>query len=145
MSRNLLFSRNILRSWLVPAVMLWSLDQVSKWWIMSTGMPYLLNTGGVWGVGQQWYYANFFWFGGALIICIFLYRSALQERENEVRLLALGLLCGGALSNAVDRLTHGGVVDWIVAFNWFPWFNLADVAINFGIFLFLFHYYFAKK
>lgn len=51
--------------------------------------------------------------------------------------VVLGLVCGGALGNVVDRLCRGdgwmrgGVVDFI-DLQWFPVFNLADSAITLG-------------
>lgn len=51
--------------------------------------------------------------------------------------VVLGLVCGGALGNVVDRLfrgdawMRGGVVDFI-DLQWFPVFNLADSAITIG-------------
>jgi len=50
--------------------------------------------------------------------------------------VALGLLIGGALGNAVDRVIHGAVVDFVSlhAFGW-RWyvFNVADSAIVAGV------------
>jgi signal peptidase II len=50
--------------------------------------------------------------------------------------LALGLVIGGALSNAVDRLVHGAVADFFLfhvgRFEWYV-FNLADVWIVAGV------------
>jgi signal peptidase II len=47
-----------------------------------------------------------------------------------------GMLIGGALGNALDRLLHGAVADF-VHFHWgtFSWyiFNVADVAIVAGV------------
>ncbi len=49
---------------------------------------------------------------------------------------ALGLLIGGAIGNAVDRVIHGAVVDFVSlhAFGW-RWyvFNVADSAIVAGV------------
>jgi signal peptidase II len=54
--------------------------------------------------------------------------------------LALGLIIGGAVGNAIDRLVYGAVVDFILLhldtvngrFNWYV-FNLADAAIVAGV------------
>ena len=54
--------------------------------------------------------------------------------------LALGLIIGGAIGNAIDRLAYGAVVDFALfhvqiggnTFNWYV-FNLADVAIVAGV------------
>jgi len=51
--------------------------------------------------------------------------------------VVLGLVCGGALGNVVDRMVRGdgwmrgAVVDFI-DLQWFPVFNLADSAITLG-------------
>jgi signal peptidase II len=46
--------------------------------------------------------------------------------------LGVGLLVGGALGNLVDRVLDSGVTDFIDPPLW-PAFNLADVAITFGV------------
>ncbi len=43
----------------------------------------------------------------------------------------LGLVMGGALGNATDRLLFGSVTDFI-AVHWWPTFNIADSAISIG-------------
>ena len=55
---------------------------------------------------------------------------------QRVRLLTLGLVCGGAIGNLVDRIRSArGVVDfidvWIGRFHW-PTFNVADMAVSCG-------------
>lgn len=52
------------------------------------------------------------------------------------RLVALALVCGGAVGNLIDRLRSArGVVDfidvWIGSFHW-PTFNVADMAVSCG-------------
>jgi signal peptidase II len=54
--------------------------------------------------------------------------------------IALGLIIGGAIGNAIDRFAYGAVVDFALfhvqigenTFNWYV-FNLADVAIVAGV------------
>ena len=54
--------------------------------------------------------------------------------------VALGLIIGGAIGNAIDRLVHSAVVDFALfhieiggnTYNWYV-FNLADVAIVAGV------------
>lgn len=46
--------------------------------------------------------------------------------------LAGGLLIGGAVSNLIDRVARGSVVDFI-DFSFWPTFNVADVAIVVGV------------
>jgi len=54
--------------------------------------------------------------------------------------VALGLIIGGAIGNAIDRIVYGAVIDFALfhvqigqnTFNWYV-FNLADVAIVAGV------------
>ncbi len=55
--------------------------------------------------------------------------------------LAVGLLAGGAIGNLVDRVRLGHVTDFIDLPPWPP-FNLADVAITFGVILLVILYLF---
>jgi signal peptidase II len=46
--------------------------------------------------------------------------------------LPTGLLIGGAAGNLIDRLRDGAVTDYVQLPHW-PAFNVADVAITFGV------------
>lgn len=54
--------------------------------------------------------------------------------------LGLGLIIGGAIGNAVDRIRFGAVTDFFY-FHWhqfsFPAFNVADMGISVGVFFIL--------
>jgi len=54
-------------------------------------------------------------------------------------------ILGGGISNLIDRLMRGGVVDFIRIFSWFPWFNLADVAITIGVIWLILKYWQKQK
>jgi signal peptidase II len=64
----------------------------------------------------------------------------LAQVGTRLSALALGLIIGGAIGNAIDRVAHGAVVDFVLLhadiggsrFNWYV-FNLADVAIVAGV------------
>ncbi|MEI6309768.1 MAG: signal peptidase II [bacterium] len=54
------------------------------------------------------------------------------RRQPWMMQLACGLVCGGALGNAIDRLLYGGsVVDFLQLPIW-PVFNLADSSVVVG-------------
>jgi len=55
---------------------------------------------------------------------------------NLTQILALSLIMLGALSNLVDRLLFGYVIDYINLFIW-PVFNLADVMIVAGVIIYI--------
>lgn len=64
----------------------------------------------------------------------------LSRSKDRLTALALGLIIGGAVGNAIDRLAYGWVADFVFfhvsGANWrFQWyvFNLADVAIVAGV------------
>jgi signal peptidase II len=46
--------------------------------------------------------------------------------------LPTGLLLGGAAGNLIDRLRDGAVTDFVKLPHW-PAFNVADIAITFGV------------
>jgi signal peptidase II len=64
----------------------------------------------------------------------------LARAGSRLSALALGLIIGGAIGNAIDRLAYGAVADFVLLhiettgwrFNWYV-FNLADVAIVAGV------------
>jgi signal peptidase II len=61
----------------------------------------------------------------------------LRNESSRLSSIGMGLLIGGAAGNLIDRLfrgdawLRGAVVDFI-DFQWFPIFNIADMAINIG-------------
>ncbi|MBJ7329386.1 MAG: signal peptidase II [Solirubrobacteraceae bacterium] len=65
-----------------------------------------------------------------IALLVFFSRHATQP----LAWLPVGLLLGGALGNALDRIRIGAVVDYIKVPNW-PAFNVADIAITVGVVL----------
>ena len=72
----------------------------------------------------------------ATVVIVWLLVS-FRKSSSRSSIVAVGLVIGGAAGNLVDRIFRGGeflrgsVVDFI-DFQWFPIFNVADVAINVG-------------
>lgn len=58
------------------------------------------------------------------------------SKGGRLMAVSLGLIIGGAIGNAIDRLRIGGVADFIslhaFGFHWYV-FNVADVAIVAGV------------
>jgi signal peptidase II len=72
----------------------------------------------------------------ALLVVLWLAWTS-RVLTSRVTAVAAGLIAGGALGNLADRvfrgdrLLHGAVIDFI-DFQWFPIFNVADMAIDIG-------------
>jgi signal peptidase II len=74
------------------------------------------------------------------VVAVCLLWAWLARAPSRLSAVALGLIIGGAVGNAIDRLTFGAVADFVLfhitAETWhFEWyvFNLADVAIVAGV------------
>lgn len=65
----------------------------------------------------------------------------LARARGRLEAFALGLLIGGAIGNAVDRVVYGAVFDFVslhaFGYRWYV-FNLADVAVVVGVGLLLY-------
>ena len=62
--------------------------------------------------------------------------------NDKFEKIGLFIIIGGALSNILDRLIHGYVIDFIsIHYNKFYWpaFNLADIYITIGILMIIFN------
>jgi signal peptidase II len=57
---------------------------------------------------------------------------AIPESQAVPAAIGVGLGIGGALSNLIDRINRGGVVDFIAIGPW-PRFNLADAGLVAGL------------
>jgi signal peptidase II len=55
-----------------------------------------------------------------------------RHRDRPLVWLPTGLLIGGATGNLIDRTREGAVTDFF-DLPWWPAFNIADVAITFGV------------
>jgi len=142
-----------MRLTLVLALVVFLLDQASKWVIVFEMdlvnhhaidvLPPYLNLRMAWNTG-----INFGLLGGdngaarvtlialALAICAVVIVWLIRTKPSRASHFAAGLLLGGALGNVVDRVLYGAVADFLNMSccgidNPFS-FNLADVAIFAG-------------
>jgi signal peptidase II len=144
-----------LRPGVIAALAVLALDQASKLWLLfvfdiarrgTVRVTPFFDLVLAWNVG-----ISFGWFqndgllaqtilmavkvAAVIVLAIWMARS-----KTLMATLALGLIIGGAVGNAIDRFVHGAVVDFALfhvqlggnTFNWYV-FNLADVAIVAGV------------
>ncbi len=127
---------------LITAVLVVAADQATKWLAfhkLSPGesvevLPFLSfgqtrNDGIAFGVFAGRPAIVFTLMAIALAVLLGFY---LRNRDRSGLWLATGLLLGGAIGNAIDRITLGYVRDFI-EFPHFPSFNVADIAITVGV------------
>ena len=64
----------------------------------------------------------------------------LRRQSHRLAVVAIGLVIGGAVGNAIDRIVYGAVADFfdvhVAGWSW-PAFNVADSAITVGVLLLL--------
>ena len=135
---------------LALAVLVLVLDQASKWWILTEVMQFqrvidvtpFFNLVLVWNRGVSFGLLDQEsaigpWLLTALAAAIVAGLLVwLRRTQGPWPILAVGLIVGGAVGNAVDRVRFGAVLDFLdlhaAGFHW-PAFNLADSAIVAGV------------
>jgi signal peptidase II len=137
---------------LVVALATLVLDQASKWWMLDVygiaargrvavtpflDLLYVKNIGISYSLFDQDSYAGQLMltgFGVAATLALWVWLA--RGGANRLMGLSLGLIMGGALGNAIDRVRLGGVADFFslhaFGFYWYV-FNIADVAIVAGV------------
>jgi signal peptidase II len=134
------------------AILTFAIDQAHKWWMLLVygiaakgrvavtpflDLVFVINPGVSYSLFPQ------FDQRGQVMLALFAVFAVLAlsiwlARGDMNRLLAvsIGLIMGGALGNALDRLLIGGVADFFslhaFGFYWYV-FNIADVAIVAGV------------
>ena len=76
------------------------------------------------------------------LFCLALIVSLLKKEKNinVVKIISFGILIGGMISNLIDRVFYKNVIDFLsfTIFSYkFPVFNIADIGITIGVFLYL--------
>lgn len=118
-------------------------EQFSKYLIRSKGGFYICNPNISWGISVNNYFFVLFWAVFVLILLFFLFKPAkilnfkfsifneISNSKFQIINLPLSLILAGAISNMIDRLIYGCVIDFIDLKFW-PIFNLADIFIVLG-------------
>jgi signal peptidase II len=144
-----------LRLGLIAATIVLILDQASKLWLLfvfdiarrgAVAVAPFFDLVLAWNTG-----ISYGWFsesgptGQAIMlavkaIAVLALAIWMARSQTLTATVGLGLIIGGALGNAIDRLAYGAVVDFALfhlqiadkTYNWYV-FNLADVAIVVGV------------
>ncbi|MCG8509325.1 MAG: signal peptidase II [Rhodospirillales bacterium] len=144
-----------MRKGLGLAVLAFGLDQATKWWIVERVMqpPRFIEITPFFNLVMGWnrgisfglfnndspYNAWVLTTIAAVIVVVLL--VWLRRAERGVIAAGIGLVIGGAIGNAVDRMRFGAVADFldfhVAGFHW-PAFNVADSAIFIGAALLVF-------
>jgi signal peptidase II len=140
---------------LVAATAVLALDQATKLWLLfvfdighrgAVRVAPFFDLVLAWNVG-----ISFGWFqnDGALAqialtaikaVAVIVLAIWMARSTTRTATIALGMIIGGAIGNAIDRFAYGAVVDFALfhvqigekTFNWYV-FNLADAAIVAGV------------
>lgn len=149
-----------LRAGIIAAIATLLIDQASKLWLLD--VFHLGDRGRVkitpffdlelaWNIGISFGWlqndSQLVQFGLMAVKAIAVVALAIWMARSRTLLatIALGLIIGGAIGNAIDRLAYGAVVDFAlfhldigaISYNWYV-FNLADTAIVAGVFALLY-------
>lgn len=144
-----------LRAGVIAGIATLVIDQATKLWLL---FPFDLANRGVvkvtpffdlvllWNVGISfgWFQNDSLLAQAALTaikaVAVVVLGIWMARSRNWLATVALGLIIGGAIGNAIDRVAYGAVVDFALfhlqiggnTFNWYV-FNLADAAIVAGV------------
>ena len=141
---------------LLAIVAVVAIDQAVKLWLLfgldleTRGVVHLLpfldlvpvwNTGISYGLFPQDGPVGRWVLLGVKAVAVVLLGIWMARAGTRLTAVSLGLIIGGAIGNAIDRLTFGAVFDFVLlhistasfSFRWYV-FNLADVAIVAGVF-----------
>ena len=74
----------------------------------------------------------------AIILSYFIFIS----ENKHINKYGLSFILAGSIGNGIDRILKGYVIDFIkIKFIDFPVFNIADIAINIGVFILIISYF----
>ncbi len=145
----------LLRSGVIAAIVTLIIDQASKLWLLHVfdighrGMvrvtPFFdlvlaWNTGISYGWLQNMGTTGQTLLMAGKAVAIVLLAIWMARSQTRLAVIGLGLIIGGAIGNAIDRIAYGAVVDFALfhiaiagkTYSWYV-FNLADAAIVAGV------------
>ena len=145
----------LVRAGIIAAVVALVLDQASKLWLLYVfdigrlgavrvtpffDLVLALNVGISFGWFQSDHFLAQIVLTAVKAIAVIVLALWMAWSKTMLATIALGLIIGGAIGNAIDRIAYGAVVDFALlhveiagkTYNWYV-FNLADAAIVAGV------------
>ena len=136
---------------LAPALVVLAADQASKWWVLNVihlrvdepivilpvlNLTLVHNRGVTFGLFNSLGDWSSLVLAAVALAVVAALGVWLRRAESTLVAIALGTIAGGAVSNVIDRLRFGAVIDFVHAhiggWSWYV-FNLADAAIVCGV------------
>jgi signal peptidase II len=129
----------------VAAAVVFAVDRLTKFWVSRSLLPgqelwpkqpvhvhLVENSGAAFSIlpDQDWLFVPV----AFLVVAAVLFFWTRLAQEYLWLQLATGMVAGGAVANAIDRITQGYVVDFI-QLPYFAVFNVADMGITVGMVL----------
>ena len=105
------------------------------------GITNIRNAGAAFGFAPV---GPWFFLLAAVVVSIGLIVYVMRNPSDLNGDTVFGLIVGGALGNAFDRILNGGGVTDFVNFHFWPVFNLADSAVSVGVALLIVGYLLRK-
>jgi signal peptidase II len=127
----------------VAGALVFALDRATKFWVSHSLLPgqqlwpslpvhiyYAENSGAAFSIlpNADW----LFLVVAVTVVAAIAWRWRLLSRDPWWVQVGVGMLLGGAVANAWDRISQGYVVDFIQLPHW-PVFNVADSGITLGV------------
>lgn len=137
------------RNYLFLSAIIILLHQLAQTWVYQlieahgghiTVLPFfnlveVWNRGVSFGMFNNLVYGQWLLSALAIVITLFLLRW-LWRTTDRLTAIAIALIIGGAVGNAIDRLRYGAVADYLdfhaFGYHW-PAFNLTDSAVFIGV------------
>lgn len=107
------------------------IDQISKIVVQNVGnIDVVQNTNPAYGIGSN---STFMYVITNLIIIAIIAKFMVSQNQFvDMKLkIFLSFIIAGGISNVIDRILRGYVVEWI-NFKWCPVFNIADLIVLLG-------------
>jgi signal peptidase II len=146
--------RRIYAVMLSVAAIVAALDHLTKWLVSSrlalgqqiwpnaiVSIDHVENSGAAFSVLPQ---LHWLYLAVALVVSAYIVFAGWRYGTTWYRQVLIGMILGGALSNGVDRLVQGYVVDFVDV-HWWPVFNVADSCIVVAIVVLLVQSFFPAR